>query len=100
MDIEEPAVKGCGYQAPETKTPPHKPIPRQPKFRKFQQRPKEKEDFPFPNNQSNVESKYKKKKNNANFSKNELDKFNESSSTETGKEMQTDTSVNQKSSDS
>lgn len=59
LDIEEPALKGPGYQPPDLTSPPDKPIPRQPKFKKFNSKPKEKDDYPFPHHQKRLEDKFK-----------------------------------------
>jgi len=62
LDIEEPANKTAGYQPPDLKSSPGKPIPRQQKFKKFNSRPKEKDDYPFPHHQKRLEDKFKPKK--------------------------------------
>lgn len=62
LDVDEPAEKQLGYQPPELKSSPDKPIPRQSKFKKFSSKPKEKEDYPFPNHQKHLESKYRPRK--------------------------------------
>ena len=59
LDIEEPSEKGPGYQPPDLTSPPDKPIPRQKKFKKFNSKPKEKDDYPFPHHQKRLEEKFK-----------------------------------------
>ena len=56
--LDEPQDKGPGYQAPGTIVPPDPPIPRQPKFKKFGPKPKEKDAYPFPNHQKRREEKF------------------------------------------
>ena len=58
LELDEPAIKKLGYQAPSEEVA-HKPIHKKPKFKKYRPRPKEKEDYPFVNNQTELENKVK-----------------------------------------
>ena len=62
LRLDEPSIKGPGYQPPDLTSPPVLPIAKKPKFKKFTPKPKDRDDYPFPKNQKPVESKYKPKK--------------------------------------